>query len=277
MPGRLAHWLRVRVDAGVFETKGDVSTFVLYTVLTATVLATGTYLTVASILAYFDMLPYPLLSAIRFGGTTTVLIAASVTALLAWLVGTAIRDLSISRAEFRRLSRLDPLTGLINRRAFADAMELAAPSGFVALFDIDRFKSVNDRFGHATGDEVIVAVAAELERTFGAPHLVARLGGEEFAVYVDTSDPADCLLLVEEARRSATLRTESDVGAGASVTLSAGVADHDGTRPLAGVIEAADHALYLAKSLGRDRAIHERQAEDLLAPTRKAVAGGRRS
>lgn len=185
MPRRLTHWLRARVDAGGFESKADVSMFVLYTVLTATVLATGTYLAVASILAYFELLPYPLAAAIRFGGTTTVLIAASVTALLAWLVGTAIRGLSVSRAKFLRLSRLDPLTGLLNRRAFCDALEEAAPSGFFALFDIDRFKSVNDRFGHVTGDRVIEAVAGELERTFCPPHLVARFGGEEFAVYID--------------------------------------------------------------------------------------------
>ncbi|MCF3640912.1 GGDEF domain-containing protein, partial [Rhizobium sp. TRM95111] len=275
MRGRLAHWISTRIDMGSFESRADISTFVLYTVLTATVLATGTYLAAAAVLAHFDLLPYPLPSAIRFGGTTTVLIAASVTALLAWLVGSAIHELSISRAEFARLSRTDSLSGLLNRRAFLDQMETASAPGFLVLFDIDRFKTVNDRHGHGIGDTVLRCVSEELARTFGAPHAVGRHGGEEFAVFIASGDPDDCFLLVEEARRAISVR-QVPAGEGTiSVTISAGIADHAGDRTIDGLFEAADRALYLAKTLGRDRAVHESQSEDLLAPSRRRA--GRRA
>lgn len=276
MRGRLAHWMRAQMEVGVFETKADISTFVLNTVLVATVMATATYLTVAAVLAYFDLLPYSFTSALGFGGSTTILIASSVTALLAWLVGTAIHELSISRAEFERLSRMDALSGLLNRRAFVEAAMAARAPGFLVLFDIDRFKPVNDRYGRAAGDDVIVAVSEELQRVFPPPHLVGRFGGEEFAVLAACGDRDDCRLLIEELRRSVAAH-RVDVGdRDIAVTLSAGIADWADGRPFEATFEAADRALYLAKSLGRDRAIHEDQSGELLAPSRRAAGGRRR-
>jgi diguanylate cyclase (GGDEF)-like protein len=276
MRGRFGAWVRAQVEDGAFETKADITTFVLITVLTATVMATATYLMVAAVLAYFEMLPYPFVSALGFGGPTTVLIAASVTALLAWLIGTAIHELSVSRAEFERLSRTDSLSGLLNRRAFTEALAQEAGAGFFVLFDVDRFKNVNDRYGHAAGDEVIIAVSQELQRVFQVPHLVGRFGGEEFSVFIQGEDIEDCRLLVEELRRSVASRTVQAGKADVSVTISAGIADRDAHRTLDALFEAADRALYLAKSLGRDRAIHEAQSDELLAPSRRAAAGGRR-
>lgn len=275
MRGRLALWLRAQIELGVFETKADISAFVLNTVLVATALATATYLIAATVLAYFDLLPYSLSSAISFGGSTTLVIAASVTALLAWVIGMAIHELSLSRAEFERRSRLDPLSGLFNRRAFTEAFSQTAENGFFVLFDIDRFKAVNDGHGHAAGDATIAAVSQELRRVFLPAHLVGRFGGEEFTAFIRSEDRGDCWLLVEEARRSVAAR-RIEAGEGTiAVTLSAGIADRRDGRSLEAVFEAADRALYLAKSLGRDRAIHEDEGEELLAPSRK-VAGGRR-
>ena len=137
MRGRLALWLRAQIELGVFETKADISAFVLNTVLVATTLATSTYLMVAAILAHFGLLPYPLRSAIGFGGSTTIVIAASITALLAWLIGTAIHELSLSRAEFERRSRLDALSGLYNRQAFTDALSQTKENGFFVMFDVE--------------------------------------------------------------------------------------------------------------------------------------------
>lgn len=174
MRGRLALWLRAQIDFGGFETKADIWTFVMNVVLVATAMATATYLMFAAILANFGLLPYPFGTALGFGGSTTILIAASVTSLLAWLIGTAIHELSLSRAAFERLSRLDPLSGLLNRRAFSEVLETKI-SGFFVLFDIDRFKSVNDKHGHAVGDAVIVAVAEELKRVSDRPTSSAGL------------------------------------------------------------------------------------------------------
>lgn len=275
MRGRLALWLRAQIDFGGFETKADIWTFVLNVVLVATALATATYLMFAAILANFGLLPYPFGTALSFGGSTTILIAASVTALLAWLIGTAIHELSLSRAAFERLSRLDPLSGLLNRRAFSEMLETKV-SGFFVLFDIDRFKSINDTHGHAIGDAVIVAVSAELKRVFEPAHLVSRFGGEEFAVLICSDDRGDCCLLVEEARRSVATRHIETGRKSVSVTLSAGVADYGVERSFEAIFEAADRALYLAKSFGRDRTIHEDESDDLLAPSRRVAAGGRR-
>lgn len=276
MRGRLALWLRAQWEAGVFQTRADISMFVLNTVLVTITLATAGYLMATAILANFGLLPNPFAAALGFDTPTTVLVAASVSALIAWLLGMAVHEMALSRAELERLSRLDSLSGLLNRRAFIADMADKKVNGFFVLFDVDRFKLVNDTHGQAVGDAVIVAVAEELERVFAAPHLVGRVGGEEFAVFIENDDRGDCSLLVEEARRSVAARRIAAARGPVSVTLSAGIADRPASRPFEAVFEAADRALYLAKSLGRDRTIHEDEGEELLEPSRRIAAGGRR-
>lgn len=276
MRGRLALWLRAQWEAGVFQTRADISMFVLNTVLVTITLATAGYLMDTAILANFGLLPNPFAAALGFDTPTTVLVAASVSALIAWLLGMAVHEMALSRAELERLSRLDSLSGLLNRRAFIADMADKKVNGFFVLFDVDRFKLVNDTHGQAVGDAVIVAVAEELERVFAAPHLVGRVGGEEFAVFIENDDRGDCSLLVEEARRSVAARRVAGAKGPVTVTLSAGIADRAQGRSFEAIFEAADRALYLAKSLGRDRTIHEDEGEGLLEPSRRVAAGGRR-
>lgn len=276
MRGRLALWLRAQWEAGVLQTRADISMFVLNAVLVTITLATAAYLMATAILANFGLLPSPFASSLGFDTPTTVLVAASVSALVAWLLGMAIHEMALSRAELERLSRLDPLSSLLNRRAFIADMAEKKVSGFFVLFDVDRFKIVNDMHGRAVGDAVIVAVAEELERVFASPHFVGRIGGEEFAVFFENDDRGDCSLLVEEARRSVASRRIAGTNGPVAVTLSAGIADRPAGRPFERVFEAADRALYLAKSLGRDRTIHEDEGEQLLEPSRRVAAGGRR-
>jgi diguanylate cyclase (GGDEF)-like protein len=276
MRGRLALWLRAQWEAGVFQTRADISMFVLNTVLVTITLATAGYLMATAILANFGLLPNPFAAALGFDTPTTVLVAASVSALIAWLLGMAVHEMALSRAELERLSRLDSLSGLLNRRAFIADMAEKKVNGFFVLFDVDRFKLVNDTHGQAVGDAVIIAVAEELERVFAAPHLVGRVGGEEFAVFIENDDRGDCSLLVEEARRSVAARRVAGAKGPVTVTLSAGIADRAQGRSFEAIFEAADRALYLAKSLGRDRTIHEDEGEGLLEPSRRVAAGGRR-
>jgi diguanylate cyclase (GGDEF)-like protein len=250
--------------------------FVLNTVLVTITLATAGYLMATAILANFGLLPNPFAAALGFDTPTTVLVAASVSALIAWLLGMAVHEMALSRAELERLSRLDSLSGLLNRRAFIADMAEKKVNGFFVLFDVDRFKLVNDTHGQAVGDAVIIAVAEELERVFAAPHLVGRVGGEEFAVFIENDDRGDCSLLVEEARRSVAARRVAGAKGPVTVTLSAGIADRAQGRSFEAIFEAADRALYLAKSLGRDRTIHEDEGEGLLEPSRRVAAGGRR-
>jgi diguanylate cyclase (GGDEF)-like protein len=166
--------------------------------------------------------------------------------------------------ELERLAHLDEATGCLNRRGFAARLESAvsravATRGPVALLalDLDHFKQVNDRFGHLCGDVVLCEVVAHLTTTVGDRGVVARLGGEEFAVLLPGADEEAAGVMAERilaALRGARL---SVLPPDARLTLSAGIAaervEHIGS---AGALRArADEALYAAKRSGRDRAL----------------------
>ena len=100
-----------------------------------------------------------------------------------------------TQREMARQARTDPLTGLLNRRAFLEEMERHAARqdrdnepGTLMFADLDNFKPVNDRLGHEAGDEVLRPTAALLRKTFRPSDLVARLGGDEFAIWLDGAD-----------------------------------------------------------------------------------------
>lgn len=155
----------------------------------------------------------------------------------------------------------DALTGLANRRALlergAAAVAEAARRGVpvtVVAFDLDRFKDVNDRFGHPVGDAVLQAFATAATAIFRPGDIIGRLGGEEFAVVLPGTDAAEAVDLAErtmEAFRRASAGVE---GCADGCTTSAGVATaRVGERPIGQLLSAADHALYAAKRDGGDR------------------------
>ncbi|HEY0017046.1 MAG TPA: response regulator [Longimicrobium sp.] len=164
----------------------------------------------------------------------------------------------------RSLAETDALTGVPNRRGSEEVLErflrLAAVQGepmAFAVVDLDCFKAVNDRCGHAVGDEVLARVARLLQKRFWAQDVVARWGGEEFVVGMYGMDKADGVQRLAEALEG--LR-EEQFGAPDKepfrVTFSAGVAEFgpDG-RDLASLYRAADAAMYAAKEAGRDRVL----------------------
>ncbi|MCF6743629.1 diguanylate cyclase [Blastococcus sp. KM273128] len=173
-----------------------------------------------------------------------------------------VREIERLRAELAEEAVRDPLTGLHNRRqldrALAADRRVGAVDGelSVVVVDIDHFKAVNDRFGHAAGDDVLRAVAGVLRRTARDGDTVARMGGEEFVLVLPGVPLERAVERAEQIRRScALLRHEVD-GEMVSVSVSAGVA----TGPAGGVasdrlLEAADRALYTAKASGRDRVV----------------------
>jgi diguanylate cyclase (GGDEF)-like protein/PAS domain S-box-containing protein len=171
---------------------------------------------------------------------------------LGGLVGLGV-GVATSREWLVRQATTDGLTGLVNHRAFHDALraEAARCTRYghplsVVLLDLDGFKGVNDRHGHQAGDELLVAVARGLEQMTRATEVVARLGGDEFALLLPETD-AEGARATAERVRAAVAALPADVGHG--VTASAGVADlasAGGTEPL---IRAADRALYRAKGL----------------------------
>lgn len=181
-----------------------------------------------------------------------------------WLVGLTV--VAVRRRVKRLISlladtaRTDTLTQLRNRRSFDESLEVelerAARTGHpvsLLLGDIDFFKTINDRFGHPTGDLVLRDVASAISAAIRSIDLAARVGGEEFAVLAPGTDTASAHLLAERIRRHVAI----SVGVGSDrVRLSFGVAAYPEHGPDATALTAAaDAALYLAKARGRDRTV----------------------
>jgi diguanylate cyclase (GGDEF)-like protein len=150
------------------------------------------------------------------------------------------------------LAATDPLTGCLNRRAFLErlrtAIERSAGRTVVCLVDLDGFKGVNDRDGHAAGDAVLRSVTSALGAVVRETDTVARLGGDEFAVLAALAEPDDAASLAERIREGVA-RAGHPVGVTASVGLTAvrpGDDDHE-------VLLRADQAMYRAKAGGGDR------------------------
>jgi two-component system, cell cycle response regulator len=159
------------------------------------------------------------------------------------------------------LASTDGLTGLMNRRAFIEQMEVersrAERSGFstaVLLLDIDHFKKVNDTMGHAAGDAILKGVAAVLKRFGRKSDYVARWGGEEFIVALTQTPVAGARIAGERLRRAIEAAVHDlPEGGTHQVTASIGLAVATGSWKLDAVVAKADEALYVAKSRGRNR------------------------
>jgi diguanylate cyclase (GGDEF)-like protein len=159
----------------------------------------------------------------------------------------------VALAALAKATLTDDLTGLGNRRFGNELLDSLRSGDVVAVLDLDRFKEVNDHFGHSTGDRVLRELGDFLATSFGDARDIARMGGEEFLiVYRDTS--AD-----QGARRTERVMAEWRSRRPLS-TLSAGIALHrDGQSPSA-TYRLADEALYLAKSRGRDQVAIDRRS-----------------
>ena len=204
--------------------------------------------------------------------------AALTAAWLAWLMakcaahnlaGTALRamvseaniELNAALATVERFAATDPLTELPNRRSILAALDVAlaperrvAGAIAVAMVDVDRFKDVNDRFGHQVGDEVLRTFARLAVASSRPDDLVGRYGGEEFlAIFDGVRDRGVATDKAERLRAAVQAHDWASLAAGLRATVSIGVAVvADGEEP-ATAVRRADHALYRAKGLGRNR------------------------
>jgi diguanylate cyclase (GGDEF)-like protein/PAS domain S-box-containing protein len=166
-------------------------------------------------------------------------------------------------AEVQNLAITDPLTGLYNRRGlfefgrieFARTRRFGRPFASMML-DIDRFKRVNDTYGHPVGDQVLQALAKHCQSSVREIDLVARYGGEEFVILLPETDLEAAKQIAERLRRTiANLLIPTDRGE-LGVTVSVGVAMYDeNTLDLETLIARADQAMYVAKHRGRNRIV----------------------
>ncbi|MEM1107088.1 MAG: diguanylate cyclase [Planctomycetota bacterium] len=160
--------------------------------------------------------------------------------------------------ELKRLATTDPLTGVLNRRAFferSEALRLAdvraGRETSVIILDIDHFKSVNDNHGHARGDEVLKSVSSILTRSIRSSDVLSRYGGEEFCILLPDTPETGAMTLAEDLRQ----RIANSTSFGFPVTASFGVVTFNKEEGLEESIDLADQALYQAKENGRNRVI----------------------
>jgi len=179
-------------------------------------------------------------------------------------------NMTKERTELRHKinSLVDPLSGVANRRAFLDgAAKLLAERDIdpeplaVLLFDLDHFKQINDRFGHALGDCVLQAFATTATATLGADVLFARIGGEEFASCLPVGDIDEAFAIADRVRRNFAAAAARFGNAELTPSVSAGVALGSNGADILGLLEVVDRALYRAKELGRNRVETELPAE----------------
>jgi diguanylate cyclase (GGDEF)-like protein/PAS domain S-box-containing protein len=174
-------------------------------------------------------------------------------------VMTAKRRAEQRAREATLLASTDELTGIANRRAFmrqldretAGAAEFGWPLA-VAMFDVDHFKRINDRYGHSTGDRVLQLIAARAGAAVRGGDLVGRLGGEEFGILMPGATAEDARMVAERVRLAIEMPRLDDRDL-PSVTVSIGIAAREDQRESALLLAAADTALYAAKGAGRNR------------------------
>jgi diguanylate cyclase (GGDEF)-like protein/PAS domain S-box-containing protein len=166
--------------------------------------------------------------------------------------------------QLRELATKDSLTDCLNRRHFLEvaSIEFERADRYqrpvsIAMLDADRFKQVNDRFGHETGDRVLRAIADTARQTLRKTDVLGRFGGEEFVIlFVETGMPEAAAVTNRLVQAVAALEIEHE-GVRVPVALSAGVAERRKEERLESVLRRADDALYRAKEAGRNRVAHD--------------------
>ncbi len=168
-------------------------------------------------------------------------------------------ELERLNAEIVQLSQTDPLTGIANRRFMNERLtelcRLSARYGSplsVAVFDVDRFKRINDRYGHVTGDSVLVTLADLLRRHLRATDVPARLGGDEFVIVLPRTDADEAVAACQRLRSAVRAYPWGKLAQGLSVTITVGVAGGADKADPEQLLRRADAALYRGKHAGRD-------------------------
>ena len=189
--------------------------------------------------------------------------AGRIAALQNTLIETA-QTLELNNQQLREMATSDPLTGLGNRRYIQQQLEAIlaetnSRGGTTAclIIDLDHFKDINDNYGHAVGDEVLIGVAKRIRRAVRPTDTVGRMGGEEFCVVMHFSDDSHCKPAIFERLLKAVNHRHYATSAGEMVvTSSIGICTHSKGGPIKSqeeLLKCADEKLYQAKAAGRNR------------------------
>ncbi|MBK1674224.1 hypothetical protein CKO35_13100 [Ectothiorhodospira shaposhnikovii] len=173
------------------------------------------------------------------------------------------RHLRLELEKHRKASITDPLTGLLNRRGMETEMARVLKvsdeiCNVMLVMDIDHFKSINDRYGHAVGDVVIRKVAASLRRVLPPDAVLVRFGGEEFVALLSGHSVQDAVALAEQAREMVErlrLVNRQDDTVVEGFTISVGISPASDSDTVETLFARADRALYQAKHAGRNRVV----------------------
>lgn len=171
-------------------------------------------------------------------------------------VVTANRELEQKSVLLRDLANTDSMTGCLNRRALFNSFdEKNLPNGGLLLLDIDHFKTVNDRFGHEMGDAALIHFANTVQGQIRDCDLLARLGGEEFVVYMPNADQKNYEIIAERIRKAVDANPLIHNGQEISMTVSIGgsITKRQKKTDLEALLQEADNLLYKAKQSGRNR------------------------
>ncbi len=270
----LAAWLAVAVETGtslmvvaVAVVAGGLASGILYLVLRTAL--RPLQLSLEALRTYSEEARVPDLPA-GYGGEA---------GLLMMRLHETLSELERMHGDLRRDAETDHLTGIGNRRWFfqraAEEISRSRRSGgafALILIDLDRFKQINDRFGHAAGDQVLRAISALVRRSLRGYDCFARLGGEEFAVLLPEADLAGALTAAERLRARIAALEIAALG-GQRVTASFGVVQLEpGDDKVEQLLDRADRALYRAKESGRNRVM--KSDEGLAARLRETARAG---
>jgi diguanylate cyclase (GGDEF)-like protein len=167
-------------------------------------------------------------------------------------------------AELTVAASTDDLTGLASRRfllrsaaQWRQTVQEQNNSCALLMIDVDQFKSINDRFGHETGDLVLCHIARTLNANLRGDAILARYGGEEFCALVPIERPAEAEAAAERLRKAMEITPFRDGLTQINITISVGVAMHGAQQTLQEVLRIADRRVYRAKDLGRNRVVDE--------------------
>jgi diguanylate cyclase len=177
-----------------------------------------------------------------------------------------LRELSLAHRELLALSSTDPLTNCLNRRAFSSLVDAYVErvdghrerhKGALLILDVDHFKTINDRFGHARGDEALKLIAEVVRTNVREIDLVSRLGGEEFGVFLPELEPPIALRIAERIREAVQATPFTNNGEPHALSLSIGGVTFTSPVSFSQLYRHADERLYAAKRAGRNRVILE--------------------